>query len=228
MVRWWDDMRLEDSSLVANNAMNRERGLRGVNSYQRELGFDPLAWLSELARSEPGREVVWLDLCCGRGRALAEAASLVDPELKGRIRFVGVDLVELFDAASGVEVVCASVARWVPEGRFDLITCVHGLHYVGDKLGVLARAAGWLSDAGRLQVDLELAAIRSRDSQPLTRRAAGALRAAGFDVDVRRHRVALHGRREVTLPFVYLGADPHAGPNYTGQPAVHSYYDPAG
>lgn len=26
------------------------------------------------------------------------------------------------------------------------------------------------------------------------------------------------------LPFRYLGADPHAGPNYTGRPAVAAYY----
>ncbi|MFD4871429.1 hypothetical protein [Streptomyces sp. NPDC058412] len=28
------------------------------------------------------------------------------------------------------------------------------------------------------------------------------------------------------LPFRYLGTDPAAGPNYTGQPAVASYYEP--
>ncbi|MCY0930331.1 hypothetical protein OTB20_29910 [Streptomyces sp. H27-H1] len=31
----------------------------------------------------------------------------------------------------------------------------------------------------------------------------------------------------VTLPFRYLGADPGAGPNWTGQPAVGSYCAPA-
>jgi len=28
----------------------------------------------------------------------------------------------------------------------------------------------------------------------------------------------------VDLPYTYLGADDRAGANYTGQPAVHSYY----
>ena len=37
-----DDARLEASWQVANNSMNRERGLRGENSYTQELGFDPL------------------------------------------------------------------------------------------------------------------------------------------------------------------------------------------
>lgn len=28
----------------------------------------------------------------------------------------------------------------------------------------------------------------------------------------------------MTLPYAYLGADDGTGPNYTGQPAVDSYY----
>ncbi|GAB3891420.1 hypothetical protein GCM10029964_064560 [Kibdelosporangium lantanae] len=32
------------------------------------------------------------------------------------------------------------------------------------------------------------------------------------------------GHRQVHLPVQYLGADDQAGPNYTGQPAVNSYY----
>lgn len=37
--------------MVANNAMNRERQLAGVNSYARVLGFDPLAWLAAVEHS---------------------------------------------------------------------------------------------------------------------------------------------------------------------------------
>jgi len=33
------------------------------------------------------------------------------------------------------------------------------------------------------------------------------------------------GPRHVDLPYRYLGADDRAGPNYTGQPAIHSIYD---
>ena len=40
----------------------------------------------------------------------------------------------------------ASLATWRPERAYDLITCVHGLHYIGDKLGLVARAASWLAD----------------------------------------------------------------------------------
>ena len=37
-----DDAAVESSAVVANNAMNRQRGLAGVNSYTRELGIHPL------------------------------------------------------------------------------------------------------------------------------------------------------------------------------------------
>ena len=53
-----DDERLERSAVVANNAMNRLRGLDGVNSYERELGFRPLEILRGTASC--------VDLCCGR------------------------------------------------------------------------------------------------------------------------------------------------------------------
>ena len=58
------------------------------------------------------------------------------------IEVVGVDLVGMFDRVAP-DLVClrlveASLSTWRPERRFDLITCVHGLHYVGDKLGLIA------------------------------------------------------------------------------------------
>lgn len=55
-----------------------------------------------------------------------------------------------------------------------------------------------------------------------------ALRAAGFEYDGRKHRIRKHGHGVARLPFSYLGADQNAGPNYTGQPAVHSYYSDHG
>jgi SAM-dependent methyltransferase len=201
-----DDRALLASAVVANNAMNRERQLAGVNSYARELGFNPADGLG------PGG---WLDLCCGRGRALIQAAAQVSAPL------VGVDLVDAFDPAPPtVTLICASVTTWATEQRFDLITCLHGLHYVGDKLGVLVKAASWLTPTGRLLVDVDLAAVKV----PSRRRLPAQLRAAGFTVDARRHRIGCTGPRIVTLPYAYLGADDRAGPNYTGQPAVDAYY----
>lgn len=209
------------SSVVANNAMNRERQLTGPNSYTQELGFDPLDRLAESAGS-----AAWLDLCCGSGRALAQAAERAEA---GRVSLIGVDLVDYFDPAAerhpAVQLHCASVLAWTPAQQFDLITCVHGLHYVGDKLLALTRAAAWLTDGGLLVADLDLASIRLSDGRAAGRGLAAALRRAGFAYDTRRRRITCEGRREVSLAYVYRGADDRAGPNYTNQPAVDSYYE---
>ncbi|MFI9811953.1 class I SAM-dependent methyltransferase [Saccharothrix variisporea] len=222
MVRLLDDQALERSSVVANCAMNRERGLTGSNGYGRELGIDVVGLITErLAR---GAEVFrWLDLCCGTGTALLECARLVDDP---RLHVTGVDLVDFFAGPPHprVEFVTTSVGSFTPERCFDLVTCVHGLHYVGDKLDVLARAASWLAADGLLVANLDLAAVVSEQGRPWRRRLAGVLRSAGFDYDARRRRITCTGRRQVRLPFEYLGADDQAGPNYTGQPAVNSYY----
>ncbi len=127
-----------------------------------------------------------------------------------------------------MELVTASTAGWSPARAYDLITCVHGLHYLGDKLALLARAASWLTPDGLLSADLDPASLRLPDGAPAARPVLAALRAAGFVYNARPHRLTLRGGRSVTLPFDYLGADATAGPNYTGQPAVASYYRPSG
>jgi hypothetical protein len=213
----WGEEELARSSVVANRTMNRERGLTGVNSYARELGLDPAGWLAERAGPQ-----AWLDLCSGEGLALLAAAARLP-----RAVLTGVDLVGPVvprPVPAGVELVTASLADWGPDRRYDLITCVHGLHYLGDKLALLARAADWLTADGLLLVQFDPAALRRPDGTGLARPALAALRAAGFGYQPRRHLLTLRGRRSVSLPFAYLGADPDAGPNYTGQPAVASVY----
>jgi SAM-dependent methyltransferase len=215
------DRDLERTDVVANNTMNRERGLAGVNSYARELGFDPLAHLR--ACSSPPS---WLDLCSGEGRALREAA----PELPEGAVLTGVDLVGPRAPAPvppGVELITASVTAWEAPRTYDLITCVHGLHYLGDPLGTLSRAASWLAPEGLLTAHFDPDSIRGADGRPAGRSAVAALREAGFTYDTRRHRLTLRGGQPpVRLPFRHVGADPGAGPNYTGQPAVASHYRP--
>jgi SAM-dependent methyltransferase len=220
-LRLLDDDALHASSVVANNAMNRERGLAGVNSYERELGFSPLDFL--LSTLAACGSAAWLDLCCGAGHALAEAAAAL--EQSEAVTLVGVDLADGFFAyppsRGSLTFIGCPVDAWAPEAAFDLITCVHGLHYVGDKLGVLARAASWLTPRGRLVADLDTAEVVTADGP---RAVARALRRAGFSYDSRRRRVSLAGRRDVTLPYRYLGADDRHGPGYTGQPSVASHY----
>lgn len=223
------DEQLERSAVVANCAMNRERQLAGVNSYVRELGFDPLALLSSrIAGPGPHAEAGWLDLCCGTGRALVQAAARLSEAGPGPgAVLIGVDLAGVFDPvppAAAVQLVTASAVSWEPGRAFDLITCVHGLHYVGDKLAVLTRAASWLAPGGLLAADLDLRSIRLPGGTAAARRLAARLRAAGFSYSARRHQITRTGPAQVSLPYTYLGADDHAGPGYTGQPAVDSYY----
>jgi SAM-dependent methyltransferase len=224
-----NDNTLERSAVVANCRMNRERDLTGSNGYARELGRNPLDYLKECLALQDG--AAWLDLCCGTGRALIRAAEQVHAAgLASRVEILGIDLAGLFDHApaglSCVRLVEASLSRWQAERAYDLVTCVHGLHYVGDKLGLIARAATWLTAAGLFVANLDLANLKFGGERAAARWAAAELRRSGLEYDRRRRRVVCWGRREVSLSVRYLGADDMAGPNYTGQPAVDSYYEP--
>jgi SAM-dependent methyltransferase len=224
-MRLLDDDDLDRSAVVANCRMNRERNLTGSNGYGRELGLDPLDELRR--RTSEGRPSAWLDLCCGSGKALIEAARIAHDEGLG-VAIVGVDLVGLF-LPPEPELTClrhveASLGRWLPDRPFDLITCVHGLHYVGDKLGLIARAASWLTEDGLFVASLDLHNLKLADGKPAGRRMAADFRQAGLEYNRRSRLVACQGRKDVDLPYRYLGADDWAGPNYTGQPAVDSYY----
>lgn len=99
------------------------------------------------------------------------------------------------------------------------------MHYVGDKLGLLVRAASWLAHGGWLVANFDVAGVRRADGTPFGRALTTALREAGFTYDTRHRRVGYTGEGRPRLPFAYLGADDRAGPNYTGQPAVNSYYE---
>jgi SAM-dependent methyltransferase len=220
VVRLLDEDDLEQSAVVANNAMNRLRGLRGVNSYARELGFDPLAVLEQAIRRRGA--AAWLDLCCGSGRALVEAAS----KRRASLDLVGVDLADFFDVHSeSVTLIASPLRDWRPDRTFDLITCLHGLHYLGDKLAVVRRALGWLHTEGRFCAHLDLDNLRHRDGSSLERIVRARLRATDVDYDARRRTLVCEGSRDLEFGLRYLGADDRAGPNFTGQPAVDSYYE---
>lgn len=221
-----DDI-LEQSGVVANCRMNRERELTGSNGYSCELGFNPFELLQEKAAS--GAEVHWLDLCCGTGTALLDAAHAIRGHgLEDRVHIVGVDLVGMFSPLP-TELKClrlliASLTTWEPDRQYDLITCVHGLHYIGDKLGLIARAASWLTDDGLFVASLDLNNFRLQDGRSMNRVVASACRNHGLEYSAQWKRIRCDGHREIAFPFRYLGASDQAGPNYTGQPAVNSYY----
>jgi SAM-dependent methyltransferase len=225
VVKLLADDELERSSTVANRCMNRERSLRGPNGYARELGFDPAGLLRQHAAA---RSVArWLDLCCGSGQALIEAAQEFHRACLTNIEIVGVDLVGMFAPAPSdlpLRRVEASLSHWRPQGEFDLITCVHGLHYIGDKLALVGRAAAWLTPEGLFVANLDLANLHL---PPLAtkRQLAAELRRLGLEYDARRKLLRCDGERKLDIPWQYVGADLNAGPNYTGQPAVTSHYE---
>ena len=225
-TRLLDAATLEQSEIVANAAMNRDRNLAGINSYARELGQNPVEFL--LPRLQSTGHVAWLDLCCGTGRALVQTA--VEFRQLGhstRVSLVGVDLVPFFQPVPAnlpVRLIAASLTSWSSAQSFDLITCVHGLHYVADKLDLIRRSACWLAPDGLLLANLDLDNLRLADAKPAPRRFARVFREAGISYDSRTHLLAITGHKTVEFPTRFLGATDIAGPNYSHQPAVHSCY----
>ena len=240
MPRLVDDGVLEGLDVVANAEMNRGRGLRGVNSHERELGLDPLVEitrrLDRAGSAGVGRRdgsggtreaavpiVTWLDVCCGEGRALAAAdAALREAGRRDDVGLIGLDLVDA-PGPPGVSYAVGSVLTWAPPRPVDLVTCVHGLHYVGDKLAALTRLVSWLAPGGRFAANFDPIGV-CLDGAPAARSLTQLLRAAGLAYDSRNRRISCDGPRTLTLPFAYVGADPAAGPNYTGQSVVGSHY----
>jgi SAM-dependent methyltransferase len=227
--------KLEQSCIVANNRMNRERVALGSNGYESEIGFDPIAFLAE--RYESNNQVAWLDLCCGRGKALIEAGThFAKIGFNANSIFMGVDLVDMFDPIPDeldfVQLESASLSHWTTSLQFDLITCVHGLHYVGDKLGLVSRTRNWLKPTGEFHASLDLQNLKTLPSeQPLN--FASLLKEHEFRFDHQSHLLSFANSSSSShisqseLPVSFVGADDTAGPNYTRQPAVNSYYDQA-
>ncbi|HEY7547846.1 MAG TPA: methyltransferase domain-containing protein [Blastocatellia bacterium] len=222
-----DDIALERSWVVANSLMNRERGCAGGNSYAKELALNPIEFLRQ--RLSARNQASWLDICCGSGKALIEAASCFKSgKLNAQLCFVGIDLTPMFfdfdPYARFLRLESASIFSWRPDREFDLITCVHGLHYVGDKLKLIRLASSWLADEGFFIANIDPANFRLADGTNAGRMMIGELRKKGFQYDSKKHLLSIQGKRKLELKFRYLGADDKAGSNYTGQPAVNSYY----
>lgn len=219
-----DDKDLEQSPVVANCCMNRERDLNGTNGYEVEIGFQPLKFLADkLAQNGMAR---WLDLCCGSGRALIQAVNIIERDCLP-IEVIGVDLAGMFavHSSSQLTMIEASLSTWSPAGAFDLITCIHGLHYIGDKLGLVSRACSWLNHDGLFVANLDAGNLRLNPGGKSSRTFAQVLRQAGIEYQPRKRLIRCDGHRTLSLPFVYVGADDEAGPNYTKQPVVNSFYE---
>jgi SAM-dependent methyltransferase len=222
--------------ITVNSRMNRGRGFKGVNSYERELRrFDITAFLRERAAS--GKPINWLDACCGEGRALGEALQLWDnaPEPWAACASVwGVDLWPHFAAppAAGdrLRFVPADITAWLAEpdpSPFDLITCIHGLHYLPDKLAFLERAYERLAPEGILLTHLDTANLYFTGEGVTWSSLLRNARKIGVDVTHKNNLLQLR-RTAAHLDFGSELQQVSASekPNYTGMIVVDSWYKP--
>lgn len=225
MKKLLDNSLLERSSIVANSTMNRQRKCSGGNSYQKELSFDVLDFLR--TRLQKNENICWLDICCGEGKALIEAAENL-AEYEAKIQVIGIDLAGMFQPFSSeknmLQMIETSFEAFSSKTEFDLITCVHGLHYVGDKLAFLQKAVSMLKPDGVFLANLDLNNFRFENEKPAGQIIAKNLRRKGFDFNSKKHLLSVSGKKKVEFDFDYLGADDSAGANYTGQAVVASYY----
>ena len=215
------------SWVVANSKMNRERNASGINSYEQELGFKPETFLEKRV-GETG-VVKWLDLCCGEGKALIQtAAYLAEYGLQEKAMLTGIDLVDAFQpipsSLTCISFEKGSLVDYTFTEQYDLITCIHGLHYVGDKLKVLKTVLERLQPNGLFIANIDLNNIQVKNND--TVRLLGNL-FKKFDIRYDRSTKLLscNGPRLVDFNLNYIGASDEAGPNYTGQDAVLSVYE---
>ncbi len=207
--------------------MNLGRGFSGVNSYERDLRFSVTQFLAERVR-ERG-EAVWYDACCGQGKALVEAGKqFAATEWGPQVQISGVDLVEMFtpEAAPGVTLIAADVTAFTLDQPADLITCVHGLHYLGDKLGFLQKSYDMLAPGGLLIGHLDADNVRRAESGvSIWRQASRHAGKKGVTPTLRNHVLNLL-RSDATLDFgmTFQGATISEKPNYTGITVIDSWY----
>jgi SAM-dependent methyltransferase len=142
---------------------------------------------------------------------------------------MGIDLVDAFlpqpiALTTPLELKAIAIQDFQPDVTYDLITCVHGLHYVGDKLGVIRSAIAGLKPDGLFVANFDVANLKNADGHSLGSAVLQNWKSCGLVYQPRRHLLRCEGARSIPQSYHYLGADDQAGPNYTGQPVVDSYY----
>ncbi len=215
------------SPVVANNRMNRLRGLSGVNSYEKDLKVNLIQTL--LAYTVESGKTDWLDVGCGAGKALIEAGESLEvdyPEIQ--VQITGIDLVDAFAPLpthlKNVQFVVTPIHTWIPTQHYDLITSVHSFHYFGDKLAILQKLLQALTLNGLFigQVDLSSILV-GKESQE--KHLAAYLRKQGIHYNRHTKCLICKGQKMLAFPHQYIGANDQEGANYTGQEAVRAFYD---
>lgn len=219
------DNELKWSPVVANNRMNRQRGASGVNSYEKEIGFAAEQLLLDCINKNG--KVKWLDICCGKGNALLQVAKfLSDNKIQDKADLTGIDLVDDFTEIP-VEISCVrfktgSVSELIGNEKYDLITCIHGLHYIGDKLDCISSVGATLTKDGIFIANIDPANIWIDDVAKT--KAVELFGEKGIEYNGRKKLLKVQGIKKINFDLTYIGADDTAGPNYTGQEAVNSHY----
>jgi len=220
-----NDEELEWSAVVANNAMNRERIATGVNSYEKEIKINPISFIKN-RNSET--YIQWTDLCCGRGNALIQTSEhFKGSELAEKLFLKGIDLVEYFEEYKKTENLSLekmNLNRWKPEKKNDLITIVHGLHYIGDKLDLIVKSISSLKEGGLFIGNLDLNNIEIEGHKHPKKVILDFFKKNKIDYNQRTKIISAKSSIEIKNNLLYLGANDKAGPNYTGQEAVNSIY----
>jgi len=214
------------SPTVVNSRMNRERNASGVNSYEKEFKFKPEEYLS--AKITESGQASWLDLCCGQGKALIQTAEYFDKRgQQAVIKLKGIDLIDTFSTIEQhltcINLETGSLNDWESGETYDLITCVHGLHYLGDKLKTIKAIVKALNPAGLFIANLDLnnIVIQGTKSNDFLNKY---FKQNGLVYNSRSKIIKRVGPANIKISVRYLGADDATGPNYTGQDAVTSYY----
>lgn len=227
-----EDEALLASETVVNAAMNRGRALTGVNSYERDLKMDIGAFLAR--RVQERGHAVWYDACCGEGRALREASVAWEGQRQwaSRVQMLGVDLWDDFApvGAPCVRFVAADVVTYDPGTDVDLITCVHGLHYLGDKLRFLERCYARLAPGGVFIGHLDTDNLRFEAQGQASPVSWSALlrrvRGDSASITYRNHLLRMERIGNGPLHFggEYLGASVSERPNFSGMTGIDSWY----
>ncbi|MBI3218796.1 MAG: methyltransferase domain-containing protein [Bacteroidetes bacterium] len=214
------------SPIVVNSRMNRERNASGVNNYEQEFNFKPEEYLEKKIKENGSAS--WLDLCCGQGNALMQTANYFHRKgLQDVIRLEGIDLIDTFPVIDPkfdfLQFKVQSLVEWKPAQKYDLVTCVHGLHYLGDKLKVLEQCTQAITEDGLFIANLDLRNfnLQGEDTEAYLKKTFKQL---GFLYNAKSKILKRTGYGEVKFDFTYLGASDEHGPNYTGQDSVTSYY----
>lgn len=207
--------------------MNRKRIAKGINSYEKDIKLDPIHFIEEKLQRD---NVHWIDLCCGEGNALIQVAKhFTENNFKNKLRISGIDLVDFYNDdcikfEPMLQIETINLEYWKPKTKYDLITIVHGLHYVGDKLALINKAASSLKKDGLLIANLDINHISIQDNANSEKMIKKYFKNNSIVYNSKTKILRVNGFTQIENKFEYVGANDEIGPNYTGQNAVESIY----